>query len=143
MGNISKGGGRPPLLIVDGTASVRRRILSIGIYGQVFQPRIQFGHRLLAHKGDGRVLKRKVTPQRQRKHVMTFGDFHPDALEAVNRIFACAEPLISLEALNNNNADQNAVVVAASPSLTDSEIVEANEVFEDELDERGRFRWRE
>ena len=87
---------------------------------------IQFGHRLLAHKGDGRVLKRKVTPQRQRKHVMTFGDFHPDALE-----------------LNNNNADQNAVVVAASPSLTDSsEIVEANEVFEDELDERGRFRWR-
>jgi hypothetical protein len=52
----------------------------------------------LAHKGDGRVLKRKVT-QRQRKHVMTFGDFHSDALEAVNRIFSCAEPLISLEAL--------------------------------------------
>ena len=69
---------------------------------------------------------------------MTFGDFHHlDALEAVNRIFACAEPLISLEALNNNNADQNAVVVAASPSLTDSEIVEANEVFEDELEEIG------
>jgi hypothetical protein len=41
--------------------------------------------------------------------LLTFGDFHPDAIDAVNLIFACADPLISLEALINNNAAQNAV----------------------------------
>ena len=102
----------------------------------VSECKLRHGHRLLAHKGDGRVLKRKVT-QRQRKHLLTFGDFHPDAIDAVNLIFACADPLISLEALINNNAAQNAVEAAAPPPLTDAEIAEANEVFEEELDELG------
>jgi hypothetical protein len=91
-------------------------------------------------RDDANCLWAKSRVQRHRKHLMTFGDFHPDAIDAVNLIFACADPLISLEALINNNAAQNAVAAAAAaplPPLTDAEIAEANEVFEDELDELG------
>ena len=73
----------------------------------VSECKLRHGHRLLAHKGD-RVLKRKVTQRRQRKHLMTFGNFHPDALEALNLIFACAEPLLPLDRLFNNDNNNNA-----------------------------------
>ena len=74
---------------------------------------------------------------------MNFGNFYPDALEALNIIFACAEPLLSLYRLfnngNNNNAEEEDEMIAAVPHpLNDAEIDDANDFLENELEDLGK-----
>lgn len=66
---------------------------------------------------------------------MTFGDFHPNALDALNMIFALDAHPLSLENLHhNNNADDK---IIAEVSLNAAEIVEANESLNEGLEDLG------
>ena len=56
---------------------------------------------------------------------MTFGNFHPDALEALNLIFACAAPLLSVDRLFNNNNNNEEM----DEMMNSAEIEDANEFF--------------
>ena len=66
---------------------------------------------------------------------MTFGDFHPNALDALNMIFALDAHPLSLKNLHhNNNADDK---IVAEVSLNAAEIVEANESLNEGLEDLG------